>query len=141
MCPIVADGLHAEYIQRVSGYWINQRQAREVLERPLTPAERSAILHELRADFDLRQTLPITLDKVRGEIFALTNEQYELLDCFVLNANPRMLVRGSAGSGKSMCAVDIAQAQAAQGKKALLVCFNKRLATYLLAVAEGSLGV
>jgi thymidylate kinase len=39
----------------------------------------------------------------------------------------RLLVEGCAGSGKTMLAVTLARAHAAQGKSVLLTCFNRAL--------------
>ena len=75
--------------------------------------------------------MPMTVGQIQRHMLALTNEQYEVLDYFTLNDNPRILVNGSAGSGKTQCAVYIAQELAAEGKRVLLVCYNKRLARHL----------
>jgi superfamily I DNA and RNA helicase len=48
-----------------------------------------------------------------------------------LLANKRVLVEGTAGSGKTLLALEFALELAAQGERALLLCFNKELATWL----------
>lgn len=47
--------------------------------------------------------------------------------------NERMLVSGPAGSGKTLLAAEAARRYAAQGKRVLLLCFTRALATWLRA--------
>ena len=52
--------------------------------------------------------------------------------------NPRVIVRGSAGTGKTLLAVEEAKRAAAQGSRVLYCCFNKGLAEYVRRVLAGS---
>ena len=90
--------------------------SRSLSRDPFTGMESKAILNEIRADFDLRPPMPMTVGRIQRDMLALTNEQYDVLDYFTLNDNPRILVNGSAGSGKSQCAVYIAQDLATEGR-------------------------
>ncbi|WP_340111022.1 nuclease-related domain-containing DEAD/DEAH box helicase [Maribellus mangrovi] len=56
----------------------------------------------------------------------LTKKQLELLR--LISINPNILIRGPAGSGKTIMATTIAREQADQGKKVLLLTFNRVLA-------------
>lgn len=47
----------------------------------------------------------------------------------------RLRVRGTAGCGKSTVALRFAQAASSQGKRSLLVCFNRPLAEKMKVVA------
>ncbi|MBT4140258.1 MAG: ATP-binding domain-containing protein [Candidatus Latescibacteria bacterium] len=59
----------------------------------------------------------------------LTEEQYRCLD--QLEYNPRCLIEGSAGTGKTLLAIEFARREASRNKKVLLVCFNKLLGEWL----------
>lgn len=59
----------------------------------------------------------------------LTEEQFELL--YELQDNPKMLIRGCAGSGKTLLAAKKAQYLASLGYKVLLTCYNENLAKWI----------
>jgi hypothetical protein len=56
-----------------------------------------------------------------------------------LLSNQRVLVKGTAGSGKTMIALWAANALAEQGKKVLMLCYNRRLAAWLHESNKGRL--
>jgi hypothetical protein len=60
----------------------------------------------------------------------LTDEQFDWL-YFCLEDNPRSLVSGCAGSGKTVLATLAAQKLADEGKSVLLVCYNRNLGNFL----------
>jgi len=55
-----------------------------------------------------------------------------------LEANPRILVDGPAGTGKTLIALESARRAAAQGKQTLLLCFNSNLARHLAQQVDGT---
>ncbi len=59
----------------------------------------------------------------------LSDEQFNAL-CMLKNFD-RFNVRGCAGSGKTILAINMARNIAKQGKKVLLLCYNKLLAKYI----------
>ena len=63
-----------------------------------------------------------------GVSFSLTEQQMEIL--YSLERRSRAAIAGCAGSGKTLVAVAKARELAGQGKKVLLTCFNKALATH-----------
>ena len=66
---------------------------------------------------------------------ALDQKQLELLE--LVADNPRMLVRGGAGTGKTLLAAEAARRRAAMGERVLLVCFTLGLSRWLTAELEG----
>ncbi len=88
-----------------------------------------ALENLVAGSFALRAPLgPVLRDEDR-EILQLTEEQYRVLDG--LAANPRVLVSGAAGTGKTMLAMEQARRLARLGRRTLLTCFNRPLADYL----------
>jgi hypothetical protein len=78
------------------------------------------------------QLLPVLFRKVQEQedrLHRLTEDQVRLLE--FLGANERAAIKGVAGSGKTILANAQAQKFAREGKKTLLVCFNKSLAEWL----------
>jgi hypothetical protein len=72
------------------------------------------------------------------EIIRLSPQQYGVLNAFL--QVPRASIAGPAGAGKTLIAVEAARRLAAEGKTTLLTCYNKELATHLVAEHQLSLG-
>jgi hypothetical protein len=122
----------SDYLARLATRWINwfgERFARPAQEIP--SAVRSRILHEIAPDFDLVPTLRSRLVEVDEELVRLTERQKELLDGLV--DEPRVLVKGGAGTGKTLLAAHEAARLARQGRRTLYICFGARLATHMAA--------
>jgi len=105
---------------------------------------RDAILPSLR----LIRCVGSDITTESHQLFQLTQDQHSTL--LGLLENKRVLVRGCAGSGKTLLAMQFALALAEQGKHVLFLCYNKQLATWLieqatreerLLEAEGSLTI
>ena len=65
----------------------------------------------------------------------LTQQQARLLRA--LGGRRRAVICGGAGTGKTLLALERARELAAQGRKTLLVCYNRPLADYLKAAVQG----
>lgn len=63
------------------------------------------------------------------ELCALTAEQYEVLES--LFDNPRTIVSGVAGAGKTLIAMEQARRAYWEGKSVLYLCFNHNIAQYV----------
>jgi hypothetical protein len=124
---------------RLVEYWRRRLKTDGRDHRSLTPAQRSAIVQHLRGDFDLRPSLRAQIGVVNEELLRLTADQYTVLDALV--DNPRVVVRGSAGSGKTLLAVEEARRQADQDRRVLLCCFNRILGQFLARVVFDGPGI
>lgn len=80
-------------------------------------------------------TRKATINRGREIYYQLTERQAELY-YETLQANPRVLVRGPAGTGKTLLAENRAKQLAREGKKTLLLCYNKLLAQHLSEQTE-----
>ena len=83
----------------------------------------------LRGDFDYAVSMGAQLRNAEESLIALTEEQYRCLD--QLDDNPRCLIQGPAGTGKTLLAIEAAKKAVAQGKRTALFCFNSNLAEWL----------
>ena len=88
----------------------------------------------LRGNFEKIPALNVTLDGNEQQMIRLAAQQYTILDG--LAKNPRMVIEGSAGTGKTLLAMECARRHAAQGRRVLFVCFNRLLADHLDAYSE-----
>jgi hypothetical protein len=126
----------SRYVERLSDYWLERlssQHGRRV--RTLSEMDRAAITDELRGDFDLRPSLRSRIVSAEEELLRLTKEQYRILDG--LSENARVIVRGGAGTGKTLLAVEESLRLAAAGMPVLLCCFNRQLALFLREVIAG----
>ena len=83
----------------------------------------------LRGDFDCAVSLSTKLKTASAELIALTKEQYRCLD--QLDDNPRCLIQGAAGTGKTLLALEEVKKAVARGQRVALFCFNSNLADWL----------
>lgn len=83
----------------------------------------------LRGDFDCAVSMSAQLRNADEALISLTKEQYRCLD--QLDDNPRCLIHGPAGTGKTLLAIEEIKKAAARGDQAALFCFNSNLAEWL----------
>lgn len=71
-----------------------------------------------------------------AELDRFTAEQARILD--VVGANPRIMLDGPAGSGKTYIAIEAARRAVAEGKRVLVIVFNRLIEGELKAQCEGA---
>ena len=117
-----------EYIRRLSHHshdkfkdqaWYDEKESRP------TPTDVERLLRFLRSDFELTVKKGLYAQQLHEEIIRLTGEQTRRLED--LRDNPRCFLRGAAGTGKTVLAVEFAKREAAKGKRVLFLCYNKLL--------------
>lgn len=124
----------AKSIQRVLAYHRGKRENRSMPGAGGAEMLRSLLAADIRIEVPMAEEF---MDEYE-ELVTLTQSQAEVLRR--LAKARRLAVRGCAGSGKTMLAVERAKRLAAEGKDVLLVCFNKALRAHLRRT-EGSSGV
>jgi hypothetical protein len=83
---------------------------------------------------------PADLRQARQEeLVRLLAEQLLVLDS--LAGNPRMLITGPAGCGKTFLALEAARLESEAGKRGLLVCYNHAIGEYLKGEVSGIPGL
>ncbi len=63
--------------------------------------------HFLRPEFDVAVPLHVQLDELGERVAAMTEDQMRMLD--VVDANPRVICSGGAGTGKTFLALELAR--------------------------------
>jgi Nuclease-related domain len=123
------------YIEHLTNYWKQSLQLRRAhVPDGLDRAARSLIVHQLAPDFELVPSLRARLHEVDEELIRLTEQQKELLRG--LEETPRVVVRGGAGTGKTLIACDEAARLAGTGLRTVYLCYGSRLAAYVRPVLE-----
>ncbi|MCD8052838.1 MAG: NERD domain-containing protein [Lachnospiraceae bacterium] len=110
------------YIQQIFDYWEN-RQHKETSK--LSPSDMEMIVSYLRGEFTFIPRLGDRLESVERRLIRLTAEQAQLMEA--LSLNEHLLIEGSAGTGKTLLAVDFAVKRAQAGDRVLFLTYNKNL--------------
>ncbi len=99
-------------------------------ERPLGADRADYLATFLRGrDIDGRPTIRVAVDRHESAVTVHTESHRNVLNQFALNRH--VLVRGAAGTGKTVLALEAAARHAAQGERVLLACWNVVLASWL----------
>ena len=122
-------------IMRVVNRRLRELQPRHGERRPTGPETR-AIRNFLRPDFELIVAKSVSVGRTEERLLRLTEEQYARLD--ELEANPRCLFEGAAGTGKTLLALEYARRASANGSRVALVCFNRLLGEWLDQQTKGT---
>jgi hypothetical protein len=88
----------------------------------------------LRGDFERVRTVKERLAEFDNEVKKYTEEQYRILDSIQLN--DRSVTQGSAGTGKTMIALESAVRAAAEGKTVFLTCYNRLIGEWMQKQVE-----
>ena len=128
----------SEYIKRLSKG--ASQKYEEKLHRPVSAAKKlnvddvNYIAMILRGDFDRAVALGVLIRNAEKDMIALTEEQYRCSD--QLEDNPRCLIRGGAGTGKTLIAIQETMKSVASGKRVALFCYNNNLGKWLATCFE-----
>lgn len=87
------------------------------------------LVNLLRGDFDADVPLKIMQKYSEEKFLTLTNEQSVCIE--QLRDNPRALIRGTAGTGKTLLAIEAVKQAVRNDEKVAFFCFNKLLGKWL----------
>lgn len=100
------------------------------IEHSIPTFERLSNLSELlRGDFEKIRTSKEEIDDFNKAVKNYTQEQFRVLDH--IQDNERCLIQGSAGTGKTMIAMESAIRSCINGKRVLLTCYNKIIGDWM----------
>lgn len=88
----------------------------------------------LRGDFERVRTIRERLEEFDNRVKSYTSEQYRILDS--IQINDRCVTQGSAGTGKTMIALESAIRAASEGKAVFLTCFNRLIGEWMQKQVE-----
>ena len=123
------------YVQSLERYWKAEYVRKHGRDyRGLIAKELHEARQVLRPDLETALSLGGYLTGLDDRLVQLTNEQIRASRRMA--ANPRTVVRGAAGTGKSVIALDRARQQGAEGRDVLYLCFNRLLGAHVQAGLE-----
>lgn len=116
------------WLRQLMRYW----QAKGNKPAQLTTDEIKLLVGVLRPEQKSQINLHAQIDWASKHIEQLTEQQLLLLDA--VDANQRVICSGSAGTGKTLMAMELAKRWTTAGKKVLLVCRSSWLKHFLTAL-------
>ena len=124
------------YLLRLAGYWKKRRTPNITL---LSSLQCSELLDLLRPSFDGKVSLRSLIRTVESKVVELTDNQQDIFETIV--ENERCIVRGGAGTGKTIIALHFARSMAQEHHRTGFFCYNKQLAGYLRSNVDPSEGL
>ncbi len=122
LCESVLDHARQELVAHEEPWFHAERH--EPREQQVTE-----LLRNLRGDFEFFESPKSRAKRVDDEVRRYTEEQFEALE--TIDANPRVVFDGPAGTGKTMLAVEAARRAAVAGRRVLLLCASEALGRWL----------
>lgn len=101
----------------------------------LTPTQFRELHESLMPKLRLLRFVGAEIATEGARIVQITQDQHATLQGLL--ASDRVLVEGTAGSGKTLLALEFAVTLSAAGSKVLLLCYNRHLAAWLQESARG----
>ena len=117
------------FIDRALDDWIRKESGEKEVPTRLARDRREALIDLLAPTFCLQPTLRARIEGAREGLVRLTEQQIEVIRGF--EDTDRLLVRGGAGSGKTMLALAEAERLADRGTDVLLLCTSGPLSREL----------
>ncbi len=114
-----------KWLERFIRYWRTKDPRKPVA----SPEQLNMLRRHLRPDFEAIVPLHVPAHEVETRIARLTEDQLMLID--VVEANPRVICFGGAGTGKTMLALELAKRWGANGMKTVLACHSLWLKRFL----------
>ncbi len=117
------------YLDRVGDHWRRRRGLDGERFRPLSRAERSAVAAWLAPTMSAIPSMRARVADSEAELVELTKLQARALRG--MRSKTRAFIRGGAGTGKTLLAVEEASRLAAEGRRVLVCCRSPYLADFL----------
>lgn len=117
------------WIGSVVGHWRREKGLLDGRFRPLSPTERSAVVDWLAPTVDAIPSLASRIADSEAVLHQLTGLQARALRG--MRTKDRAFLRGGAGTGKTLLAVEEAERLAAEGRRVLFCCRSRHLASFI----------
>lgn len=122
------------WIARVVRYWTTSQATDAPGSRGVNLAEQI-----LCSSIDVKPLLSVALEQEEEVRIRLTDQQARVLR--IIGGRSHALIGGGAGTGKTLIALEKARRVALSGKRALMICYNRRLADALRSANSGINGL
>lgn len=117
------------YLNAAFDYWKNEEYNKHGnISNALTAEQIEKIAVFLRGDFKVIPSMNLEMQHIQQQIIELTDEQCSALDN--TKYNPRIIIQGGAGTGKSILAMEKLRQNQSQKINTLYLCYNRNMAKY-----------
>ncbi len=123
------------WLRRLTDYWRAHLRVHEDAPEPLVRDVREL----LRPAFERIPSLAYRVDSLVTAMERLTDDQYRQLD--LIEDNPRILIDGGAGTGKTFLAMEVARRGRARGERVLVTAWSRNLAAFIRSRLPGDVDV
>jgi superfamily I DNA/RNA helicase len=123
---------HAYFFQNLVHQFTEKHKSQSwfsIAESLPTQKDLEEICDFLRGDFERVRTEQERLTEFENQVNSYTEEQFRILDS--IEINERSVIHGSAGTGKTMIAIESAIRAANEGKKVFLTCYNRNIGEWM----------
>ena len=118
-----------KFISNTFDYWEKlEIEKHNAHPERLTAVEQRQLCDLLCGDFRVVPSMHLELQHVNQRMIELTEEQYTLLE--IIDENPKIVIQGSAGTGKTLLALQLVRKSVSKGKRVLYLCFNANMSEY-----------
>lgn len=114
------------YLLKLAGFWKSRKAGNVFVPNKI---QADALVALLRPNYEFRLSVSSQIQSVEKQVLVLTENQLEVFEGQL--DNERCLTRGSAGTGKTLLAVECARIFARQNKRVGFFCYNRQLAAWL----------
>lgn len=119
-----------EIIKEIFQYYAEKNKKQHgFYRRELSRNDIQKLTRLLREDFGYTYSLSKEIKDIEKQIIQLTQKQQEAF--LEMDDNDRIIIKGTGGTGKTLILYEQAIRKAIQGKKVIIICYNKLLAQYL----------
>ena len=115
------------FFTRCFKYWCEDKHYGG--KESLGKKDRERLATLIRGDFSMIPPLSAVINKTEDTLMAVTTEQMEIISNMF--ENERILIKGGAGTGKTLLATEQCRRFAAAGEKVLYLCFNSLISEYV----------
>lgn len=115
-----------DYLLRLGMFW--KRNRAPIITLP-SKEQCKELVSFLRPNFEGEVSLRSIIRNVENQVVALTENQQDIFETII--DNPRCIVRGGAGTGKTIIALHFAKQTARRARRTGFFCYNKQLSGYL----------
>lgn len=132
----ISNGTEIFFQNLIKQFILKHKNQRWFSEKDSLPHENdlNSLCDFLRGDFERVRTVKERLTEFDREVKKYTEEQYRILDS--IQFNERSVTQGSAGTGKTMIAIESAVRAAAEGKTVFLTCYNRLIGEWMQKQVE-----
>lgn len=119
-----------EWVNQVFSYWGAESSG----NKPIGQLGIDLIEKVFARSFTVAPLVSSQLNELEQQRIKLTNEQIRTLD--LLQSHRRVAIRGGAGTGKTVLALEKGRRLASEGFRTLLTCYNRQLADHLSSLCR-----